>query len=276
MNEVSDGYFATLGTPLLAGRDFDRRDRPGSPRVAIVNETMARKVFGTTAVLGKQFTLREVDVVRYEVIGVAGNTRYQSLREEPQPIAYVARSQATEAAFAMTFEIRTADRPENLIPAVKRVAADVEPSMTLQFSSLRDQVARSIGRERMLAALSGSFGALALLLAVIGLYGIMTYNVARRRNEIGIRIALGSARGRLIGMILGEVGWLLAIGLLLGTGLALAGTRLVASFLFGLAPNDPATMLGATLLFVLVGLAAGGIPAWRAARVEPMAALRQE
>jgi len=275
INEVTDQYFATLGTPLLAGRDFDARDQPGSPRVAIVNEAMARKYFGSVDALGRVFRLGE-DPAPYQVIGVVGNSRYRTLREETVPIAYIARSQSAESVSNLTFAVRSAGAPESLIPAIRQLTAEVEPSMSIQFTSLREQVARSLIRERLLAVLSGVFGALALALAVIGLYGTMAFNVARRRNEIGIRIALGSERAAVIRMVLAEAGWLLAIGLIAGTGIALAGTRTVSGFLYGLEPNDPVTIAGAALLFAIVGVAAAGVPAWRASQVDPIEALRAE
>jgi ABC-type antimicrobial peptide transport system permease subunit len=148
--------------------------------------------------------------------------------------------------------------------------------MSLTFNTLQRQIADSLTRERVLAMLSGFFGALALLLAVIGLYGIMAYNVARRRNEIGIRMALGSARSRVLRMVLGEASWLIGIGLVLGAVLAWAGTRLVASFLYGLSPRDATTFIASAALLGLAGLAACALPAWRASRVEPMSALREE
>jgi ABC-type antimicrobial peptide transport system permease subunit len=204
------------------------------------------------------------------------NAKYQSLREESQPIAYLAWSQSEERAFSMTFALRGPAGTVALADAVEEVARRADPSMSLTFNTLQRQIADSLTRERVLAMLSGFFGALALLLAVIGLYGIMAYNVARRRNEIGIRMALGSARSRVLRMVLGEASWLIGIGLVLGAVLAWAGTRLVASFLYGLSPRDATTFIASAALLGLAGLAACALPAWRASRVEPMSALREE
>lgn len=275
-NEVTPGYFATLGTPLLAGRDFDERDRHGSTPVAIVNERMARKFFGTTNAVGSVFRLGGTDGPEYQVIGVVGNSKYRTLREETEPITYLARSQSDEPVSSMTFAVLATGSTDGTIQGIRQITAELEPSLILQFTSLREQVSSSLIRERMLAVLSVAFGGLALLLAIIGLYGIMSYNVARRRNEIGIRIALGSERTGVARMIMAEAGILLAIGLVAGVGLALAGSRLVSGFVFGLKPNDPTTIAAAVLLFAAVGLAASGIPALRAARVNPMIALREE
>jgi ABC-type antimicrobial peptide transport system permease subunit len=176
----------------------------------------------------------------------------------------------------MTFALRGPAGTAALTDAVKEIARRADPSMSLTFNTLQRQIADSLTRERVLALLSGFFGALALLLAVIGLYGIMAYNVARRRNEIGIRMALGSARSRVLRMVLGEASWLIGIGLVLGMVLAWAGTRLVASFLYGLSPHDATTFVVSAALLGGAGLAACALPAWRASRVEPMSALREE
>jgi predicted permease len=276
MNEVMDGFFETLGTRVLAGRTFDERDVRGSPGVAIVNEKLAAHFFGTTDVIGREFRIANESSPLYQVIGVVENAKYESLREEPQPIAYLAWSQSEDRAFSMTFALRGPAGTVALADAVEEIARRADPSMSLTFNTLQRQIADSLTRERVLALLSGFFGALALLLAMIGLYGIMAYNVARRRNEIGIRMALGSARSRVLRMVLGEASWLIGIGLVLGMVLAWAGTRLVASFLFGLSPHDATTFVASAALLGCAGLAACALPAWRASRVEPMSALREE
>jgi len=159
---------------------------------------------------------------------------------------------------------------------VKSVMAQLAPTASLQFTTMTEQVAQSLNRDRLLAMLAGFFGALALLLALIGLYGTMSYNVARRKNEIGIRIALGAAQARVVQMVLGEIGLVVVAGLVIGIALAMAATRLVASFLFGLQASDPATWIAAAGVLLTVALLAGAAPAWRAARMNPMTALREE
>jgi predicted permease len=277
-NEVSDGYFQTLGTALVAGRDFDRRDGPGSPRVAVVNETMARRFFGGANAIGKTFrsSFGDRPGPLVEVVGVVRDAKYNSLREEPEPIAYVPLGQNERQMPGVIIELRADGAPTTLVPAIKTAVAGMNPAIALDFTTLSDQVAASLRTERMLASLSGFFGVLALLLAIIGLYGTLSYSVARRRGEIGIRIALGAARARVLRMVLGEAGRMVAAGLLLGAAASLATTRLVASFLFGVTPSDPATLTLSALTLALVGAAAGALPAWRAARVDPMIALREE
>ena len=277
-NVVSDGYFATLGTPMLAGRDFNDGDQAGSAQVAIVNTAFARKFLGGANPLGKQFRLQRGtgDTPPFEIVGLVGDAKYQSLREEAPPTAYVPISQQEEPGPFMNFELRAATSPAALIPGVTSAFGAVNPDISLEFVTLSDQVAQSLTRERLLAMLSTFFGGLALALAMIGLYGIMSYNVARRRNEIGIRIALGAARARVLRMVLGEVGRMVIAGVVLGIGAALAVTRLVSSLLFGVTPSDPVTLLLSALLLVVVALAAGALPAWRAARLDPMEALREE
>ncbi|MBK8006664.1 MAG: FtsX-like permease family protein [Gemmatimonadetes bacterium] len=163
-----------------------------------------------------------------------------------------------------------------LLPVLAAAVAEVDPRIAFRALPVEEWVNRSLARERLLALLSGFFGGLALLLALVGLYGLMAYNVARRRNEIGIRLALGAARGRVVGMIVGEVGRLVAAGLVLGLAAALAGGQLVRTFLYGLTPADPGTLAAATGLVLLVSLVAGGVPAWRASRMDPAEALREE
>ena len=277
-NVVSDGYFVTLGTPMLAGRDFTDGDQSGSAKVAIVNSALARKFFRGANPLGKRFRIQggTGDGPPLEIVGLVGDAKYQSLREEAPPTAYVPISQQEEPGPFMNFELRAAASPAALIPGVTSAFGAVNPDISLEFVTLSDQVAQSLTRERLLAMLSTFFGALALALAMIGLYGIMSYNVARRRNEIGIRIALGAARARVLRMVLGEVGRMVIAGVVLGIGAALAVTRLVSSLLFGVTPSDPVTLLLSALLLVVVALAAGALPAWRAARLDPMEALREE
>lgn len=177
----------------------------------------------------------------------------------------------------MTFELRVAaGAPTALIPGVKSAIAEVNRDVSLRFTTLATQIDESLTRERLLATLSGFFGALALLLATIGLYGVMSYNVARRRNEIGIRMALGAEQQRVLRMVLREVATLIGVGLALGVTAALATTRFVASFLYGIESTDPATLFLAAAVLALVAAIAGYLPARRASRLDPMAALREE
>jgi predicted permease len=277
-NAVSDGYFATLGIPMLSGRDFDSRDTKSSARVAIVNEALATKFFGTPAAVGRHFQKEEGKGwgPPIEVVGVVGTTKYRSMRDSAQPIAYFPRTQESTEAQYISFEIRTRGNPTGLVPAIASAMAGIDSRITLDFTTLEQQVSESLTLMRSIASLSGFFGGLAILLAMIGLYGIMAYSVARRRNEIGVRIALGAEQSRVVRMVLGEVGRMVAMGVILGVGLSLGVTRLVTAFLYGVRPTDPATLGGSVFLLAAVGVAAAALPARRAARLDPVAALREE
>ena len=278
MNAVSDGYFATMSSNLVAGRDFGPRDTPTSPKVAVINETMAKRFFAGRSALGQTFRTRRGDGFSppVEVVGIVRDAKYRTLREAPEPTAFYAANQDTSFGTYAAYELRTSGDPLAFAGAAKAAIARVAPRASLQLTTLQRQVSESLTRERLLATLSGFFGALALLLATIGLYGIMTYTVARRRNEIGIRIALGAARSRVIRLVLGEVGRMVALGLLLGVAGALAATRLVTSLLYGLNPNDAPTLVASAVLLAAVAVLAGYLPARRAARVDPVTALREE
>jgi putative ABC transport system permease protein len=278
-NEVSDRFFETLGTDLVAGRDFNAHDTPESPKVAIVNQTLAKKFFAGQDPIGRRYRHGGGNQVGdlVEIIGVVKDAKYVALREQTHPTTYLAASQDAKPGQSITFALRVAaGTPTAVISAVKSSIAEVNRDVSLQFKTLTLQVDESLARERLLATLSGFFGGLALVLAMIGLYGVMSYNVTRRRNEIGIRMALGADPGRVLRMVMGEVARLIGIGLTVGLAVTLATTRLVASFLYGLTPNDPLTVsLAVALLAGAAGLA-GYLQAHRASRLEPLMALREE
>jgi ABC-type antimicrobial peptide transport system permease subunit len=192
------------------------------------------------------------------------------------PIVYYSLSQITQPDPIMNFALRTGGSMSGLTAAVKAALAEFDPRFSLTLHTLKEQVDETVRIPRTLGMLSGFFGGLALLLAAIGLYGIISYNVTRRRNEIGVRLALGATRIRIIGMVLGEVGRTVVAGAALGLVLSLALTRLVTNLLFGVEPNDPATLALAALTMVAVAMSAALVPAWRAARLDPMVALRAE
>ena len=276
-NRVSSGYFTTMGTPLITGRDFGPGDLPGSTPVAIVSQAMAKKFFPGLNPVGRQFATESGHgEATYQVIGVAQDSRYRSLRTPPEPIVFLADRQADEPGPTVTFVLRSDGPPADLVPGVRRTVGEVSPRASFTALTVSDNLSRSLATERLLAALSGFFGGLAVLLSLLGLYGLMSYNVARRRNEIGIRLALGAERLAVIRLILGEVGRLVILGVVVGLVAAMAAGRLVTAFLYGVSATDPAVIVATTGMVILVGFAAGAVPAWRAARLDPVAALREE
>jgi predicted permease len=276
LNRVSPGYFRTMETPLLAGRDFNQTDTPTSPRVAIVNEAFTRKFMGGVSPLGKVFSDTGKPDQTYQIVGLVKNTKYYMLREDPTPIAFVSFTQANGPEEESKLMIRSDEPLTSLISSIKRTANDMSPSLVLTFSVLKTQIREGLLREQLMATLSGFFGALATILAMVGLYGVISYMVVRRRNEIGVRMALGAYRSDIVVMVLREAAILCLIGLAIGTGLALAAGTAAASMLYGLKPGDPLTLGGAIAGMIAVAMVASLLPAQRAATVLPMEALREE
>jgi predicted permease len=279
LNRVSPGYFNTLGAPILVGRDFDAHDNLSAPKVAIVNEIFARKYLGTTNAVGMQFRLDvgpgQPDPI-FQIVAVTRNFKYNDLREDVSPQAFFPGDQEEKPGLDDDQLIRSGLPLAALTSAVKRTVADVSPDISITFRSFRAEIVNGLARERLMAVLSGFFGLLAALLATIGLYGVISYMVARRRNEIGIRIALGASRGNVVGMVLREAGLLLGAGLIAGIGLSLALAATAQTMLFGLKPRDPVTLTAAVTLLAVVAVAASYLPARRAAGLDPMVALREE
>ncbi|HWA15083.1 MAG TPA: FtsX-like permease family protein, partial [Gemmatimonadales bacterium] len=277
-NRVSTDYFKTMGTRVVAGRDFSEQDAVGGPEVAIINETVASRFFPGGNPVGQHMKVDRGPgaMIDYEVIGVVQDAKYRSLRETPTATVYFAARQATEPGWAMTYMLHVEGDPADMVPSVRAALLEVDNRISFSAFPYTRQLDGSLSREKMLATLSGFFGALAMLLALVGIYGIMAYSVARRRNEIGIRLALGAGRGEVLRMVLFEVTRLLAFGVVAGVMVALASGRMVTSFLYGLSASDPRTLGLAIGAILLVGLAAGAIPAWRAARLDPVTALREE
>jgi predicted permease len=276
-NRVSAAYFRTLGTPLLAGRDFDDGDTTTAPRVAIVNETFARTFFHSDA-LGRTFRFAVGPGERdetYHVVGLVRDTKYRELRESLTPIAFLAASQSTSADPEPEFVIRSDAALSALIPALKRSIAEVSPDNAVEFRRFRTIVREGLLRERLIATLSGFFASLAALLAAIGLYGLTSYLVVCRHAELGIRMALGANRRAIVRLILSESGRLLWIGLGAGLALALIASGATRALLFGIAPTDPIVIGLAALSLALVAIFSSLIPALRAARLDPADALRE-
>jgi putative ABC transport system permease protein len=279
INSVGPGYFRLFDIALVAGRDFDPRDRPPSPRVAVVSESFAKKYFPGRSVIGQTFAFERAPGQPNpptQIVGVAADTKYADLRESFLPLVYLAATQDPDPGPYLRVAVRAAASMTAIPPAVTSAAAEVSPAITIQYQTVRELVRGSLLRERLMATLSAFFGGLALLIATIGLYGVMSYMVQRRRVEIGVRMALGADAASVIRLIVGEAAVLLALGLAVGIGLSLYAARTAETFVFGLQPRDPLTLALASIALVSVALAASWLPARRASRVAPTVALREE
>ena len=278
VNHVSPGWFQTLGTALLAGRDFTRRDRPGAPAVAIVNEVFARTFLADESPLGHTITGLPVADRAVPIVGVVRDAVYRSLRDPVPPTVYLPFAQSREVAVfgSMSLSIRPADgAPAALMNDLATVLHDVNPDLSWTFRTLTEQVDASITQERITAMLAAFFGVLALFMAGLGLYGVTAYAVNRRRSEISIRIALGADPRHVVRLVVSRVAFLVALGAIVGTVASLWLSRFVASLLYGLEPHDPVTLFGAVVVLVVLGLVAAALPAARAARTDPAAVLRE-
>jgi predicted permease len=279
-SRVSPGYFKTLAIPMIAGRDFDGRDTAESAKVAVVNEAFARELTGGVNPVGARFrrqaTPRDPETV-FEIVGLVKNTKYLELREGFRPIVYHPASQEPRPGQFDRILIRATGSPSSLLTPVKNAIAEVSPEITIVgVRVFETEIGNSLLRERLIATLSGFFGLLGVVLACIGLFGIMSYGVASRTNEIGIRMALGAGRGRVFWLILRETAVVVLVGVAIGIPAALAVGQFASSLLFHLEPWDPVSIaLSAIAMFLVAGVA-GWIPSRRASRVDPMVALRYE
>jgi macrolide transport system ATP-binding/permease protein len=276
--QVYPNSFATLGIPLVAGRDIGPQDTRGSQEVAVINESMARLLFGRENPIGRRFgQIYPVRCCPREIIGVVKDAKYISLRQEGRPMFYAPFAQLDTSMGQMTLVVRTAGDIAPIAAAIQREARALDPGMPrFEVETLAAQLDASLTQERLVATLSSVFGLLALVLACIGLYGVMAYDVARRTHEIGIRMALGASAPRIVQLVVGDTLRLVGIGVVIGLGAALVATRWVKSLLFGLQPHDPLTIGLAVLLLLAVAAVAGYLPARRASRVDPMVALRHD
>ncbi len=278
-NSVTPGYFEAMGIHIVAGRDFTSRDTVASPRVAIVNTAFAKRYFGGQSPVGHRIGQGSDPgtPTDTEIVGMINDTRYESLRDEIPREVILCEAQRKEGSYSLVVYVRTAQAPENMFRSVRSLMREIDPGVPLiNMETLNTQLDESLVTERMIATLSIVFGGLATVLAVIGLYGVMSYMVMRRAREIGIRIALGALRGRVIWIVMREVLMLAGAGIAVGLPAALLLSKLVRSQLYGIEPQDPASIAVAVVLLSAVALAAGYIPARRAANYDPARVLRWE
>jgi predicted permease len=263
-----------MGIPLMQGRAFGRQDTHKSQRVAIVNEQLAHDFFPGKNAIGQTFNSDHT-----LIIGICGNTRFKDLRDNPPPTYYLFSRQVADygPGGQMTFAVKTASNPATIASSLRRTLHAFDRDLPIaHLRTQQEQIDESLQSERLFAFLTSGFGLLALILACIGIYGLMAYTVARRTNEIGIRLALGAQTRQVMGMVMIEALWLAAIGVAAGTGITLLLTRSLQSVLFGLKADDPLTYGAAGLLLIGVALLASFVPARAAARVNPIEALRHE
>jgi predicted permease len=275
-NTVTPGYFATMRMPIVAGRDFDKRDNLAGRPVGIINQTMARYFFGDENPIGKKFGTETSQPPDTEIIGVVQDAKYVSLREKPQRHFYFSVWQQPRL-YDTTLHVRTADDPRAIIGTLRELLQQIDPNVPLyDIKTLEGELNESIARDRLITWLSTAYGALATLLAGIGLYGVIAFSVAQRTREIGIRMALGAQRFDVLRLVLKQVAFLVLTGVALGAAVSLGGVRALRSLLYGIEATDPVAFFGAALLLVAAAVLAAYPPARRATRVNPTVALRYE
>jgi predicted permease len=276
---ISPNFFDVMGIPMVLGRALTDRDDAKAPKVAVINEAAARKFFPGENPIGRRFGSSPETSGQIEIVGVLRDAKYDSVRDKPPATMYVPYRQ-TRLGSAI-FEVRTAGASAGVMGSIREAARQIDPNLPLtDVSTQIEQVERRFQQEKLFAQAYSLFGGIALLLAAIGLFGLMSYNVSRRTNEIGIRMALGAQRGQVLGLVMRESMLLVVIGVVAGVAIAIAASRLaatlLAALLFGLPPRDPVTMVAAVVVMALVSALAGYLPARRASRVDPMVALHYE
>jgi predicted permease len=276
---VRPDYFQTMGIPIVAGRGFTKNDTAASTRVAVVNRTFVRRFLSGINPMGQ--TVRTVAEPNYpetvyEIVGIIPDTKYGGLRDEPPPMTFAPASQLPAPGPWTIMMIHSEMAPAAAIAAVQQKIAGAHPEIVIECGVFQSMIRDGLVRERLMAIVSGSFGVLAALLAAVGLYGLIAYVVEMRRNEIGVRVALGAHRGQVVRMVMREAAWLLAVGIVIGTALSMVAVRGASTLLFGLKPYDPVTLAMAAALLAGIAALASFLPAYRASRLDPMAALRFE
>ncbi|HSD45207.1 MAG TPA: FtsX-like permease family protein, partial [Pyrinomonadaceae bacterium] len=271
---VSSGYFKTLAVPLVAGRDFTDEDRQGSPKVAIINEKMAKHYFGSTDALGKRIGLDKVPDIT--IVGIVKDAQYINLRENTRRHFYLPSTQE-KVLTNLTLHVKTETEPPVVAEALRAKLKSLDPHLPLyDVKTLSIEIEDSLVQERMVTWLSSAFGVLAMLLTALGIYGVLTFSVARRTREIGIRVALGAQRRDVFKLIMVRGVVLIGVGVLIGLGASIAFSRVLESLLFGVTPNNVATLVIVSAGLIAVALVACWIPARRATQVDPLVALRYE
>jgi putative ABC transport system permease protein len=283
--DITPDTLASYGTPILAGRDFDDRDTETTPNVMLVNEAFVRRFLPgrnpigvPRALIFRSGSSGDIPLGTWTIVGVAGDAAYRSIRSPMQPTIYTPLAQRTEPLLFTYFYIAlrsSSVAPATLAHGVAAALKAVNPEIAMTFRPMTAVVDESLAQDRLVALLAGFFGALALLLASIGLYGVTAYAVARRRGEIGIRMALGAQTAGIVRLVLSRVVFLVSVGVLVGVGASLWASRFVASLLCGLAPHDPTTFVGAAFMLVAVAALAAWIPAYGASRIDPAEVLRE-
>ena len=275
-NEVGPGYFKVLGVPLLAGREFTAADELGRSKVAIVNEAFAKKFGLGKDVVGKRMALGDTNNLDVEIIGLSKDAKYSQVKQQTPPVFVLPYRQDPNTG-SMNFYVRTNGDPNLLLRSIPGAMKRLDPNLPVEsLKTMPQQIKENVFLDRMISILSASFALLATLLAAIGLYGVLAYNVAQRTREIGVRMALGADSGRVRAMVLRQVGWMVLIGGVIGIAGALALGRGAKSLLFEIKGHDPAVFVGSAVLLALIALAAGYVPALRASKIDPMQALRYE
>lgn len=274
---IGPGYFAALGVPVLAGREFTDQDNAQAPRVAIVNQSFARKYFGNQSPVGKRlWGLSKRKRYEMQIVGVVKDGKYRTLGEDPRPYYWEAGQQSRGGFERVTLVVRTTGDPGALGAVLRRELEAVNRNVPVDIRTLAERMQTALLPAKALAAVLGTFGALGLVLAAVGIYGVITYLTGRRTHEIGVRIALGAKPADILRLVLGQGAWLAGLGLGVGVIGAALAARLISSMLYGVSPTDPLTFAAVAGVLAAVALAANWIPARRAAKVDPIRALRQD